>query len=89
MNSTDLEIIESIVGPILNNRERISDYLPGHFNTIYSKKGVKKAIKRMIPKGPLGYQQLSNCKIYSGEQHLHSAQNPLTLDISKLNSSEQ
>ena len=46
---------------------------------------IKKAIKRMIPKGPLGYQQLSNCKIYSGEQHLHSAQNPLTLDISKLN----
>tara|TARA_Y100001970_G_scaffold269818_1_gene362901 strand:- start:26 stop:487 length:462 start_codon:yes stop_codon:yes gene_type:complete len=46
---------------------------------------IKKAIKRMIPKGPLGYQQLSNCKIYSGDQHLHSAQNPLTLDISKLN----
>ena len=46
---------------------------------------IKKAIKRMIPKGPLGYQQLSNCKIYSGTQHLHAAQNPLTLDISKLN----
>ena len=46
---------------------------------------IKKAIKRMIPKGPLGYQQLSNCKIYTGDQHLHSAQNPLTLDISKLN----
>ena len=46
---------------------------------------IKKAIKRMIPKGPLGYQQLSNCKIYSGSHHLHTAQNPLTLDISKLN----
>ncbi|MDB4591439.1 pseudouridine synthase, partial [Flavobacteriaceae bacterium] len=46
MNSTDLEIIESIVIPILNNRERVSDYLPGNFNSIYSKKGVKKAIKR-------------------------------------------
>ena len=46
---------------------------------------IKKAIKRMIPKGPLGYQQLSNCKIYSGSEHLHTAQNPLTLDISKLN----
>ena len=46
---------------------------------------IKKAIKRMIPKGPLGYQQLSNCKIYSGSIHLHEAQNPLTLDISKLN----
>ena len=46
---------------------------------------IKKAIKRMIPKGPLGYQQLSNCKIYAGSEHIHAAQNPLTLDISKLN----
>ena len=46
---------------------------------------IKLAIKRMIPKGPLGYQQLSNCKIYSGSEHLHSAQNPKTIDISQLN----
>lgn len=47
MNSDDLEIIESIVVPILNNRERISDYLPGHFNTIYSKKASKKLLKEV------------------------------------------
>ena len=46
---------------------------------------VKLAIKRMIPKGPLGRQQLSNCKIYSGSDHSHQAQNPTQLDISKLN----
>ena len=46
---------------------------------------IKLAIKRMIPKGPLGYQQMSNCKIFSGSDHLHAAQNPQTLDISKLN----
>lgn len=46
---------------------------------------IKLAIKRMIPKGPLGYQQLSNCKIYAGTEHLHSAQNPKVLDISKYN----
>ena len=28
---------------------------------------IKLAIKRMIPSGPLGKKQLSNCKIYSGE----------------------
>jgi len=39
----------------------------------------------MIPKGPLGRQQLSNCKIYSGPDHSHQAQNPTQLDISKLN----
>ena len=46
---------------------------------------IKLAIKRMIPKGPLGRQQLSNCKIYTGPDHSHQAQNPILLDISKLN----
>ena len=46
---------------------------------------IKLAIRRMIPKGPLGRQQLSNCKIYSGSEHLHTAQNTETLDISKYN----
>ena len=46
---------------------------------------IKLAIKRMIPKGPLGNQQLSNCKIFSGTDHNHQAQNPEALDISKLN----
>ena len=46
---------------------------------------VKLAIKRMIPKGPLGRQQLSNCKIYTGPEHSHLAQNPTRLDISKIN----
>ena len=46
---------------------------------------VKLAIKRMIPKGPLGFQQLSNCKIFPGPEHVHKAQNPEVLDIAKLN----
>ena len=46
---------------------------------------IKLAIKRMIPKGPLGSQQLSNCKIYSGSDHMHQAQNPELIDISKYN----
>ena len=37
---------------------------------------IKLAIKRMIPSGPLGKKQLSNCKIYSGEKHFHDAQQP-------------
>jgi len=46
---------------------------------------IKLAIKRMIPRGPLGNQQLSNCKIFSGSKHVHEAQNPEFLDISKFN----
>ena len=46
---------------------------------------IKYAIKRMIPKGPLGKKQLSNCKIFTGSEHSHQAQNPKLIDISKLN----
>jgi len=47
---------------------------------------IKLAIKRMIPSGPLGKKQLSNCKIYQGIEHRHGAQNPIKLDIQNLNS---
>ena len=46
---------------------------------------IKLAIKRMIPAGPLGRKQLSNCKIYRDAKHNHEAQNPETLDISSMN----
>ena len=46
---------------------------------------IKLAIKRMIPKGPHGKQQLSNCKIYSGEKHSHEAQQPKKIDFFSLN----
>ena len=46
---------------------------------------IKLAIRRMIPKGPLGYQQLSNCRIYSGVDHTQASQKPELLDISQLN----
>ena len=39
----------------------------------------------MIPSGPLGKKQLSNCKIYRGSEHKHTAQNPKMLDLLKLN----
>ena len=46
---------------------------------------IKLAIKRMIPSGPLGKKQLSNCKIYSGEQHSHEAQQPKKIQFQDLN----
>ena len=47
---------------------------------------IKLAIKRMIPSGPLGKKQLSNCKIFRGSEHNNNAQNPELIEISKLNS---
>mgnify|MGYP001238169508 CR=1 FL=1 len=46
---------------------------------------IKLAIKRMIPSGPLGKKQLSNCRIYRGSSHSQEAQNPIKLDIESLN----
>ena len=46
---------------------------------------IKLAIKRMIPSGPLGKKQLSNCKIYRDSKHNHEAQNPQVIDIALLN----
>ena len=46
---------------------------------------IKLAIKRMIPSGPLGKKQLSNCKIYSGENHSHEAQQPKKINFNELN----
>ena len=46
---------------------------------------IKLAIKRMIPSGPLGKKQLSNCKIYSGEKHFHDAQKPKKIEFDKFN----
>ena len=42
---------------------------------------VRLAVKRMIPKGPLGRKQLSNMKVYIGEKHPHEAQNPKLFNI--------
>ena len=39
------------------------------------------AVKGMLPKGPLGYQMIKKLKIYAGEEHPHTAQQPKTLDI--------
>ena len=37
---------------------------------------IRMAVKRMIPKGPLGSVQLSNMKVYAGSNHPHEAQAP-------------
>ena len=46
---------------------------------------LEKAIERMIPRGPLGRQQMRNLRIFKGSEHPHSAQNPEVLDIASMN----
>ncbi|RCL02430.1 MAG: large subunit ribosomal protein L13 [Candidatus Tokpelaia sp. JSC161] len=46
---------------------------------------IKKAVERMIPRGPLGRRQIKNLRVYVGSSHPHEAQNPDLLDFGALN----
>ena len=46
---------------------------------------LEKAVERMIPRGPLGRQQMRNLRIFAGSEHPHAAQNPEVLDIASMN----
>lgn len=42
---------------------------------------IEKAVKGMLPKGPLGYAQFRKLKVYAGAEHPHTAQQPKQLTI--------
>src|SRR6185295_1741793 len=44
---------------------------------------LQKAVKGMLPKGPLGYGMLRKLKVYAGDKHPHSAQQPKVLEIGR------
>ena len=57
--------------------EKLKEKKPGEI--------LKLAVKRMLPTGVLGREQLSKLKIYSGDNHPHKAQNPKVIELNKLN----
>ena len=46
---------------------------------------LKLAVKRMLPGGPLAKKQLGKLKIYYGNNHPHSTQNPVEIKFSQMN----
>ena len=44
-------------------------------------RALEKAVKGMLPKGPLGYRMIKKLKCYAGATHPHAAQQPKSLDI--------
>jgi len=42
---------------------------------------IKKAVKGMMPRGPLGYAMLEKLKVYADTEHNHLAQKPVLLKI--------
>ena len=46
---------------------------------------IEKAVERMIPRGPLGRQQMRALHLYAGTEHPHAGNQPETLDVASLN----
>jgi len=46
---------------------------------------LEKAVERMVPRGPLGRQQMRNLRVFAGTEHPHAAQDPMLLDIAAMN----
>ena len=51
------------------NFKKLQEKFPG--------RALEKAVKGMLPKGPLGYAMVKKMKVYAGSDHNHSAQQPL------------
>ena len=46
---------------------------------------VEKAVERMLPRGPLGRQQMGNLRVYKGAEHPHAVQSPATIVVASMN----
>jgi len=67
---------------------RHSTYPGGIYETNYRKmqerfpgRALEKAVKGMLPKGPLGYAMIKKLKVYAEGSHPHTAQQPKALEI--------
>ena len=67
---------------------RHSGYPGGIYETTFGKmqarfpgRALEKAVKGMLPKGPLGYAMIKKMKVYAGGDHPHTAQQPQVLEI--------
>ncbi|MFC4253877.1 50S ribosomal protein L13 [Altererythrobacter xixiisoli] len=46
---------------------------------------LEKAVERMVPRGPLGRQQMKALHLYAGSEHPHDGQQPQVLDVASMN----
>ena len=67
---------------------RHSGYPGGIYETNFAKmqakfpeRALEKAVKGMLPKGPLGYAMLKKLKVYPAGTHPHTAQQPKALEV--------
>lgn len=51
----------------------------------YPERALTKAVERMVPRSPLGRQQMRKLRVYQGSEHPHEAQAPQPLDVAAMN----
>lgn len=51
----------------------------------HAERVVTKAVKRMVPSGPLGNAVMKNLRVFVGAEHSHAAQNPEVIDVAAMN----
>jgi len=54
------------------------------YNKLLARKpedAIRRSIRGMLPKGPLGRQMIKKLKVYAGPEHPHSAQMPQPLEL--------
>ncbi len=51
----------------------------------HPERAVLKAVERMVPRSPLGRQQMRKLRVYKGSEHPHEAQAPVLLDVAAMN----
>lgn len=53
----------------------------GEMQERFPERVIEKAVKGMLPKGPLGYAMIKKLKVYASAEHPHVAQQPKTLEF--------
>ncbi len=62
-------------------QRKAQQVLDGRFPT----RVLEAAVRRMMPGGPLGRQQLKGLRVYAGTEHPHEAQQPEVIDVAGAN----
>ena len=47
----------------------------------HPERALEKAVKGMLPRGPLGRKMFSKLRVFAGPEHKHTAQQPIPLEV--------
>ncbi|GAA0354030.1 50S ribosomal protein L13 [Bowmanella denitrificans] len=76
-NKTKDKMYYSYTGYVGGLKETTFEKLQAHKPELI----IERAVKGMLPKGPLGRAMFRKMKVYAGSEHAHAAQQPQVLDI--------